>query len=50
MKHAERVMKQTRLRNLKRRYAKMRQHADLIQEGIELKADLDALERELNSQ
>jgi hypothetical protein len=47
MKHTERVMKQTRLRNMKRRYAKMIQHADLLPECIELKADIDALEREL---
>ena len=47
MKHTERVMKQTRLRNLKRRYAKMIAHADLLEECIELKADIDQLEREL---
>ena len=45
----ERVYKQTKLRNLKRKYAKMRKHADLLQECIELKCDIDALERELNS-
>ena len=49
MKTAERVMKQTRLRNLKRRYAKMIRHSDLLEECIELKCDIDALERELNS-
>lgn len=43
------VYKKTRLRNLKRKYAKMRKHADLLEECIELKADIDALERELNS-
>ena len=36
-----------RLRNLNRKYAKMIQHADLIEECIELKADIDAVEREL---
>ena len=36
-----------RLRNLKRKYAKMIHHADLIEECIELKADIDAVEREL---
>ena len=46
----QRVYKETKLRNLKRKYAKMRQHADLLEECIELKADIDSLERELNSQ
>lgn len=36
-----------RQRNLKRKYAKLIQHADLIEETIEVKADLDAVEREL---
>ena len=39
-----------KLRNLKRKYAKIVQHGDLMEETIELKADIDALERELNSQ
>ena len=43
----ETVMKQTRLRNLKRKYAKIIQHADLIEEAIELKADIDQLQKEL---
>ena len=50
MKHTEKVMKQTRLRNLKRRYTKLIQHPDCREECIELKADIDSLERELNSQ
>ena len=45
----EKVYKETRLRNLKRRYAKVIQHHDLFEEAIELKADIDQLERELNS-
>ena len=45
-----RVYKETRLRNLKRRYSKFIQHADMIEECIELKADIDALERELKLQ
>ena len=44
----EKVLKETKLRNLKRRYAKMIQHPDLLEECIELKADIDGLERELN--
>ena len=39
-----------KLRNLKRKYSKVIQHSDLMEETIELKADIDALERELNSQ
>lgn len=39
-----------KLRNLKRKYAKVVQHSDLGEESIELKADIDSLERELNSQ
>ena len=38
---------EARLRNLKRKYAKLIQHADLIEECIEVKADIDAVEREL---
>lgn len=45
----ERTLKETRLRNLKRRYSKMFQHPDLVEDCIELKADIDSLERELNS-
>ena len=41
------VLKKTKLRNLKRKYAKMIQHSDLIEECIELKADIDGLEREI---
>ena len=43
------VFKETRLRNLKRKYAKMVQHADLNEEAIELKAEIDGLERELRA-
>ena len=43
------ALKKTRLRNLKRKYDKMIQHADLVEECIDLKADIDSLERELNS-
>ena len=39
-----------KLRNLKRKYAKVVQHSDLAEESIELKDDIDSLERELNSQ
>ena len=39
----------TRLKNLKRKYAKITQHADLGEEAIELKADIDSLEREIKA-
>jgi hypothetical protein len=41
------VYLQTRLRNLKRKYAKIIQHSDLAEEAIDLKADIDQIEREL---
>ena len=40
---------QVRLRNLKRRYAKIKEHADLAEETIELKCEIDSIERELNN-
>ena len=46
-KKQEKVYKKTKLRNLKRRYAKVVQHPDLVIEAIELKADIDQLEKEL---
>ena len=46
----KKVYLQTRLRNLKRKYAKISQHPDLNIEAIELKAEIDGIERELNSQ
>lgn len=50
MKYNERkVYLQTKLRNLKRKYAKIIQHADLGEEAIEIKCEIDAIERELNS-
>ena len=36
-----------RLRNLKRKYAKIKEHPDLVEQAIELKADIDSVEREL---
>jgi hypothetical protein len=47
MNGAERTLKKTRLRNLKRKYSKMIEHSDMLEDCIELKADIDALEREL---
>ena len=45
----KRVYLETRLRNLKRQYSKVLSHADLAEEAIELKADIDSIERELYS-
>ena len=38
---------ETRLRNLKRKYAKIVQHADLGEQAIELKSEIDGIERQL---
>ena len=40
---------QTKLRNLKRKYAKLMQHSDLGEEAIDIKCEIDSIERELNS-
>ena len=45
----EKVYLETRLRNLKRKYAKIAAHADLGEQAIELKAEIDGIERELQS-
>ena len=50
MKPEEKVYLETKLRNLKRRYAKVAQHADLNELAIDLKADIDQIQRKLNSQ
>ena len=47
MSPQNRVYLQTKLRNLKRKYSKLIQNADLAEEAIELKADIDQIEREL---
>ena len=41
------TLKKTRLRNLKRKYARLINHSDCVEQCIELKADIDTLEREL---
>ena len=42
-----RVFKQTRLRNLKRKYARLIQHADLKDTAISIKHEIELLENEL---
>lgn len=41
------IFLQTKLRNLKRKYAKLIQHADLTEEAIKIKAEIDGIEKEL---
>ena len=43
------LLLETRLRNIKRKYAKIIQHPDLAEECIDLKCEIDSIERELNS-
>ena len=43
------TLKKTKLRNLKRKYAKMIQDPSLIEECIELKAEIDGLEMEIQA-
>ena len=43
------TLKKTRLRNLKRKYAKIAQHAEFAEDCIDLKADIDSLEREIQA-
>ena len=43
------VFLKTKLRNLKRQYAKVSAHGDLTEYAIELKAEIDGIERQLKS-
>ena len=47
MDKERRTLLETRLRNLKRKYSKVIQHADLGEEAIELKSQIDGIERQL---
>ena len=38
---------EAKLRNLRRKYAKISQHAEMAEEAIDLKAEIDGIEREL---
>ena len=39
--------KKLNLKNMERKYAKLIQHSDMMEECIELKAEIDSLKREL---
>jgi hypothetical protein len=43
----KKVYLQTRLRNIKRKYAKILQHAEFNEEAIDLKAEMDQIEKEI---
>ena len=49
MNKERKTLLETRLRNLKRKYAKVIQHSDLKEDAIELKCEIDSIKRELNS-
>ena len=41
------VFLETRLRNLKRKHAKMIQHSDLIEEAIEIDREIKSIEKQI---
>ena len=43
--HERKALLNARLRNLKRKYAKLIQRPEMVEECLELKADIDALEQ-----
>ena len=43
------VFLETRLRNIKRKHAKLIQHAELTDDALELKKEIDNIENQLNS-
>jgi hypothetical protein len=49
MNKERKALLNARLRNMKRKYARIIQHAELGEQAIELKAEIDSIERELNS-
>jgi hypothetical protein len=44
-----RVYLKAKLNNLKRKYAKIIQHSDLVEEALEIKKQIDSIDQELNS-
>lgn len=47
MNNERKVLLETRLRNLKRRYAHLLQHADLMEEARMIKGEISEIETEL---
>ena len=45
----KRTLKKTRLRNLRRKFEKIKQDPNQREEAIDLKAEMDGLKRELDS-
>ena len=45
----QKTLLKTTLRNIKRKYSKIQSHPDLGEEAIELKCEIDAIERELSA-
>ena len=45
----KKAMLKARLRNMKRKYAKIAQHSEFAEECIDLKAEIDSLEREIKA-
>ena len=41
------VFLETRLRNLKRKYAKLLRHSDLIEEAIEIDREIKSIEKQI---
>jgi len=41
------VLLETRVRNLKRKHAKMIQHSDLIEEAIEIDREIKSIEKQI---
>lgn len=47
MNDERKILLETRLRNLKRRYVRLLQHADLVEETREIKGEISEIEKEL---
>lgn len=45
----KRTLKKTKIRNLKRKFEKIKQDPNQREEAIDLKAEIDGLQRELDS-
>ena len=42
------VYKETRLRNLERKYSKLKEHPEFAEECIDLKCEIDSLKKQLS--